>query len=165
MHLQPATLEDLQTVLTWIETPEQLKRWGGPLLSWPPRVEQTWRQIEADTHKVFALVGENGEVTGLGQTLRREENGVHLGRIILSPALRGKGVGRVFMQNLIEKGSELFNPLFFSLYVYNDNIPAVRLYFFIGTTATEIYTEDDSSRMELRVIEKQTGRFVNRPYG
>ena len=152
MHLHPATPEDLQTVLTWIETPEQLKRWGGPLLTWPPQASQTWRQIEADTHIVFTLVGESGEVAGLGQTLRREENAVHLGRIILSPGLRGKGVGRVLMEKLIEKGKELFNPQYFSLYVYNDNIPAVRLYKSMGFAVTETYAEDDSSRMELRIV-------------
>jgi len=150
MHLRPATLEDLQSVLTWIETPEQLKRWGGPLLTWPPQAGQTWRQIEADTHKVFALIGENGEMAGLGQTLRREENAVHLGRIILSPALRGKGVGRVLMEKLIETGKEQYHPQYFSLYVYNDNVPAVRLYRSMGFVVIETYEEDDSCRMELR---------------
>jgi ribosomal protein S18 acetylase RimI-like enzyme len=153
MHLQTATLQDLQTVLTWIETPEQLKRWGGPLLTWPPQAGLTWRQIEADTHQVFALVSDAGDLAGLGQTLRREENAVHLGRIILSPALRGKGVGLVLMQNLIDKGRELYHPQYFSLYVYNNNLPAVRLYRSMGFTVTETYEEDDSCRMELRFDE------------
>jgi len=158
MHLRPATLQDLQTVLTWIESPEQLKRWGGPLLTWPPQSGQIWRQIEADTHKVFALVSDEGEVAGLGQTLRREENAVHLGRIILSPALRGQGVGRVLMQNLIDKGRELYHPQYFSLYIYNENLPAVRLYRSVGFVVIETYTEDDSSRMELRVVEPVQSR-------
>jgi len=151
MHLKPATLQDLQTVLTWITSPEDLKRWGGPLLTWPPQAEMTWQQIEAPAHKVFALVDDAGELAGFGQTLIREENGVHLGRIILSPALRGQGVGRVLMHNLIEKGREHYHPNYFSLYVYSDNLPAVKLYRSMGFVVTESYGEDISCRMELKV--------------
>mgnify|MGYP000894758623 CR=1 FL=1 len=151
MHLKPATLQDLQTVLTWITSPEDLKRWGGPLLTWPPKAEMTWQQIEAPAHKVFALFSDAGELAGFGQTLLREENGVHLGRIILSPALRGQGVGRELMNNLIEKGRELYHPNYFSLYVYSDNLPAVKLYQSMGFVVTESYEEDFSCRMELKV--------------
>ncbi len=151
MLLKPATLSDLQTVLTWITSPEDLKRWGGPLLTWPPQAEKTWQQIEAPAHKVFALFTDAGELAGFGQTLLREENGVHLGRIILSPALRGQGVGRMLMQNLIEKGRKLYHPKYFSLYVYSDNLPAVKLYRSMGFVVTESYEEDFSCRMELKV--------------
>ena len=153
MHLKPATQHDLQTVLTWITSPEDLKRWGGPLLTWPPQAEMTWQQIEAPAHKVFALFTDAGELAGFGQTLLREENGVHLGRIILSPALRGQGVGRVLMQNLIETGKELYHPRYFSLYVYSDNVPAVKLYRSMGFVVTEKYEEDFSCRMEFQVEE------------
>jgi len=150
MLLRPATVEDLRTVLTWINSPEQLKFWGGERLTWPPRAKLTWQQIEANTHKTFALIDDKGEVAGFAQTLIREENAVHLGRIILSPALRGQGVGRVLMEKLIEKGKELYHPKYFSLYVYSDNVPAVKLYRSMGFVVTESYEEDFSCRMELK---------------
>ncbi len=129
--LQPATLVDLETVLTWVTTAAALQMWAGPKVTFPPLLEQTWLEIGASEKNTFALLDANEHVCGFGQLLLREPGCVHLARIIVSPAERGKGLGRLLVTELIRAGSELHHPLMFTLNVYKDNAP-VRFVHFPG---------------------------------
>ena len=130
--LRPAAPADLETVLTWIDTPDALRLWGGHRLTWPPEVEKTWYEIGADGRNSFALVDVDGKLAGFGQALPHEPARVHLGRIILAPAARGQGLGRVLVGALIGAARENFHPGAITLNVYRDNLPAVRLYQSLG---------------------------------
>jgi RimJ/RimL family protein N-acetyltransferase len=130
--LRPAAPADLETVLTWIDTPDALRLWGGDRLTWPPEVEKTWYEIGADGRNSFALVDVDGRLAGFGQALPHDLGRVHLGRIILSPAARGQGLGRVLVRALIDAAREHFHPGVITLNVYRENLPAVRLYRSLG---------------------------------
>lgn len=130
--LQTATLQDLQTVLTWIATPRALRFWGGPGLTFPPRAEAVWQAIEATDENSFSLMDRKVNLAAFGQTLIREPGTVHLARIIVSPALRGKGIGRILCQELIGAGVERYQAAAMSLNVYKDNRAALSLYQSLG---------------------------------
>lgn len=130
--LRPATPDDLEVVLSWIDSPAALKLWGGEHLTWPPEVSKTWGEIGADERNTFALVDADGNVIGFGQALPREAGIAHLGRIILSPGVRGQGLGRVLVRALIDAARANINAGAITLYVYRDNLPAVRLYRSLG---------------------------------
>lgn len=138
--LRPSLPEDLHTVLTWIHSPFDLRKWGGERLTWPPGASKTWGEIGADERNTFALVDADGNVIGFGQALPREAGIAHLGRIILSPEARGQGLGRVLVRALIDAVRENFNAAMITLNVYRDNQPAVRLYRSLGF---EIVSEDE----------------------
>lgn len=132
MILRQATPGDLKVVLDWIDSPAELKLWGGDRLTWPPDVGKTWREIGADEHNTFALVDTDRQVIGFGQALPREAGTAHLGRIILSPGVRGQGLGRVLVRALIDAARETIHPGVITLNVYRDNLPALRLYCSLG---------------------------------
>jgi len=147
--LRPAIQRELQTVLTWIETPEQLKLWGGSALSFPPETERTRREIEARDDNSFVLVDADGQLVGFGQTLSRAANVIHLGRIIVSPLSRGKGLGRLLCEQLIHVAIEHYHSDQITLNVYKNNAVAFSLYTAIGFEAVAENRENDSCFMRL----------------
>ena len=54
--LRPALQEDLREILTWMDTPELMQRWGGPLLPFPGSPAATWEIIGGSEETTFALV-------------------------------------------------------------------------------------------------------------
>jgi [ribosomal protein S18]-alanine N-acetyltransferase len=149
--LRPAVPGDLQTVLLWIESPEMLRRWGGPVPTFPPDVEKTWREIEATGSNTFSLVESAGRIVGFGQLLSRQPGALHLGRIIVSPEMRGRGIGRILCNELLDTGARLFHPSAFTLTVYRDNIPAVTLYTSLGFRVIPGDGEKNACSMSLKV--------------
>jgi [ribosomal protein S18]-alanine N-acetyltransferase len=145
--LQPATLADLRVILTWITSPDSLKLWGGPSLTYPSTPEQIWQEIGASSENAFSLVDPAGVVVGFGQTFLREPGSVHLGRIIVSPARRGQGLGRILCQELIQSGSIHCRPARFTLNVYKDNMPAFTLYTSLGFSVLSEDPEQNMVRM------------------
>lgn len=149
--LRSATPHDLQTVIAWIESPEQLKLWGGPFLTYPPNIEKTWHEIEATNQNSFALLCSSDCIVGFGQTLSRESNAIHLGRIIVSPEFRGQGLGRLLCNKLIQIGIQLFHPSRFTLNVNQNNLPAVSLYKGLGFEIMSANKEQNFYFMSLSV--------------
>ena len=159
--LQPAPLDNLQIVLTWVSTPQELRLWGGPALTFPPVPERTWHEIGATDQNTFALIDPEGKVAGLGQTLWRDPDTVHLGRIIVSPALRGKGLGRTLCRLLIQAGSTLYHPAKFTLNVDKDNAPAYNLY---GALGFKVLSEDPEQLSVKMCLQVEPG-FNRTPFG
>jgi ribosomal protein S18 acetylase RimI-like enzyme len=148
--LRPAALADLQTVLTWVTTAAALQMWAGSKVTFPPRAQQTWLEIGAGDKNTFALVDSEQHVCGFGQLLLREPGCVHLARIIVSLAERGKGIGRLLVTELMRVGSELHHPLMFTLNVYRDNATARGLYASLGFTILSEDQEKNMVKMGLR---------------
>lgn len=147
--LRPARQEDLRAVLQWIDSPESLKLWGGPVLTYPPNPELTWDELKAAEENTFALVDENLAIAGFGQTLCREEHSVHLARIIVSPAIRGRGIGRILCSQLMQRAVERYNPTVITLNVYTANAPALSLYRSLGFSP--VTSEDESGSIKMQV--------------
>jgi ribosomal-protein-alanine N-acetyltransferase len=148
--LVPASTNHLRSVLNWINTPEQLRMWGGATLTFPPQVERLWQEIRADEQTTFTLIDASGNMAGFGQTLFREPHTIHLGRIIISPILRGRGLGRILVEKLIEAGEANFHPAEFTLNVYRNNDSAVGLYRSMGFNVLAEDAAQDSYKMGLK---------------
>jgi len=138
--LRPAVAEDLKVILSWIENPEMLKRWGGALLTFPPDAQKTWNEIQTTSKDIFSLIDQDGNVIGFAQTSIKESGSVHLGRIIVSPTLRGLGLGRRLVKQLIQLVLSKNEVERITLNVYRDNLPAFNLYKSLGFV---VVTEDD----------------------
>ena len=147
--LRPACPEDLQTILTWVGTPDLLKLWGGPALSFPPTPGAVWSTIEATPENSFSLIHPSGLITGFAQALPRNA-GVHLARIIVPPSHRGRGVGRILCQKLIQSALAQHHPNEITLKVYPNNIPALSLYQSLGFVPSSEVQNFDSIKMCFR---------------
>ena len=97
------------------------------------------------------LLDAEGNTAGFGQVLPREPGTAHLGRIIVSPLLRGQGVGRALVEQLIAAALERHHPEQITLNVYTYNTPALELYRSLGFTITAEDAGHASYAMSLRV--------------
>lgn len=130
--LRPAIPEDLNVIVSWIKNPEMLKRWGGPLLTYPPDPQKTWNEIQMTSKDTLSFIDQTGNVIGFAQTFLKEPQAVHFGRIIVSPAMRGMGLGRRLLKQLIQLVLSKYEAERITLNVYRDNFPAYNLYKSVG---------------------------------
>ena len=133
--LKSTQKEHFNTILTWIQKADQLKLWGGAALSYPPCVETTWAEIGAQAGNSFVLSSSDGGVVGFAQALVRTPN-IHLARIIVSPAGRGKGVGKILCEQLIQRVCLEHQPEQITLNVFSHNTVAINLYKSLGFAIT-----------------------------
>jgi ribosomal protein S18 acetylase RimI-like enzyme len=135
MKFQQATKNDLETVIKWIPDARSCMFWAGPKVIFPIELEQLCDALEFDKNHTYSLSDET-ILLALGQIRMFKNKRGHLSRIIVNPESRGKGIGRIFCLELINKARKL-NCKTISLNVNNDNEVAIRLYkklgFFVPT--------------------------------
>ena len=84
--------------------------------------------MEASQENAYVLVGVTPAVIGFGQVLPRDDNFLHLARLIVDPGLRGQGIGRNLCVALMNIGAAKHHAKCFTLNVYESNVAAVKLY-------------------------------------
>ncbi|MBV8467474.1 MAG: GNAT family N-acetyltransferase [Burkholderiales bacterium] len=131
--LQTPTTAHYAELASWIQDAHQCAHWAGAKLSFPFLAADLPELLHTEPCDTCALIGSAGRMLGFGQILLRREAGTgHLGRIIVNPALRGTGLGKVLCTQLIERGVATHGFRSMTLWVYVDNPAAVRLYESLG---------------------------------
>ena len=85
----------------------------------------------------FCLAESSANLLGFGQYLMRKPGAVHLARIIISPAVRGKGFGTLLCQLLMARAIQATGANEVTLAVFRDNVVALSLYSSLGFSAVE----------------------------
>lgn len=98
------------------------------------------------------LLDARGHCVGFGQYWPTTSGTLHLGRIIVSPQARGRGLGRVLMQALMGQALQSAGVERLTLRVYRDNAAAVTLYRDLGFQSME-----DASTPELLFMQHRAG--------
>jgi ribosomal protein S18 acetylase RimI-like enzyme len=132
MILRIATNEDLNTLIPWIKDKEACRLWAGPLVRFPLTLQSLKKDIEFSEENTFGMVNDVGELLGLGQLLQKENDRIHMARVIVSPLQRAKGFGELLCRLLIDEGIKQFAKVYFTLNVYSGNTTAVKLYQKLG---------------------------------
>ena len=132
MILHIAANKDLNTLISWIKDKEACKLWAGPSVRFPLTLQSLKKDIELSEDNTFVMVSAVGELLGLGQLLLKENERIHMARVIVSPLQRAKGFGELLCRLLIDEGIKRFAKVYFSLNVYSDNTTAVKLYQKLG---------------------------------
>ncbi len=130
--LRRATPADAAVALGWSPTVDILHRWAGPSARWPATPNSFWEDINNSDATTFALVDPDAGIVGLGQVRFRDQKYGHLARVVVSPQLRGRGLGRVLCTELMRVAPTLHPITEYSLYVYDHNAPAIALYESLG---------------------------------
>jgi ribosomal-protein-alanine N-acetyltransferase len=131
MQLRLASLNDLNTIVGWIDNAHALRIWAGSGMRYPPTADTLKEDILFSEKYTFSLTDDQDQLIGFGQVLERLGR-LHLARIIVAPERRGKGFGRVLCENLIQEGIKRFGKKDFSLNVYQNNDVAIKLYESLG---------------------------------
>jgi len=132
MILRIAANEDLNSLISWIKDKEACKLWAGPLVRFPLTLQSLQKDIEFSEENTFVMKNPSGQLLGLGQLLQKENDRIHMARVIVSPLLRSKGFGELLCRLLIDEGIKQFGKVYFTLNVYSINKTAVRLYQKLG---------------------------------
>lgn len=149
LTFRPAEISDLSTVLSWVPDAEACIIWAGPKIRYPAVAESAWLDIEASRENTFSLVKTGGDLVGFGQAMLRECCVVHLARIIVDPALRGRGYGRLLCLRLMEVAEKRIPVRRFTLNVYKTNKAAISLYRSLGFAKQEQQDSEDALFMSM----------------
>lgn len=151
--LGPAELHDADTAASWVHSRDEVTRFGGPSLPYP-LTGADLLATSRDGWTVLALRDAAGATLATGSYRPGGEATRHLGRLLVEPARRGQGLGRVLAQALVADALTLPGIDVVSLNVYEDNVPALRLYesmgFAVVARTVQPTTGLASLRMELR---------------
>ncbi|MCH4295039.1 GNAT family N-acetyltransferase [Shewanella sp. 3B26] len=159
--LTAPTASDYLELASWIADAEQARRWAGPNLPYPFTADSLEALLALPGINVssFCLVDARG-MCGFGQFWQplpaavsasaAIENSVHLGRIIISPHQRGRGLGRALIEQLITKAIEVTAASAITLRVYRSNLAAATLYSQLGFVAVDALSNEELLFMVLR---------------
>ena len=129
--LRAAVEADVDALLRWFPEHEDARRWAGPSFRYPFTRETFFEDIRWGYMASFSLCDTDGLLAGFGQVYDRDQR-IHLARLVVDPARRGQGLGRLLIERLMEAGRELYPHDAFSLFVYRDNEAACRCYRSLG---------------------------------
>jgi ribosomal protein S18 acetylase RimI-like enzyme len=120
---------DAATVAGWLRSPKEAALWAG-VTEWPVPAS-LFAEWHADPDVVaFLLVDDGGEAVAYGE-LWQENQEAELARLVVDPARRGRGLGRLLVGALIaEARSRGLEEIW--LRVVPDNEAAVRCYLGAG---------------------------------
>lgn len=131
--LRPATLADAATALAWTPELADLRRWAGPDIECFPTPDAFLQHINRSGNANYGLCTVAGELVAFGQIGHREQTYGHLARLVVAPAWRGRGLGRLLCRSLMREARHLHPTIRgFTLYVMPDNTPALTLYLSLG---------------------------------
>jgi ribosomal protein S18 acetylase RimI-like enzyme len=117
-------------IVEWVHSAEELAVVAGPTLQWPLTVDQLMGPI-GGVERYAAVLLDAGRPVAFG-TLRRYQDSVRLGWILVDPQRRGAGWGRRLMEQLIREAGRRHGPRRLTLGVYTHNLPALELYRSLG---------------------------------
>ncbi len=141
MTLTPATDDHVRALMAWFPDRRSCAIWGGHTFRYP-FTESTFL---ADTRfrdlPSYVLVDAEAQPLAFGQYYRRAGR-CHLGRLVVSPAHRGQGIGTQLIRGLVELGTRRLGLAECSLFVDPDNGPAIGLYERLGFVPA-VYPDDD----------------------
>lgn len=151
-NLRPVQPSNYATVASWPESAGATQRWAGPGVPFPLPPERFAQVLELEVRPGWALLDEQGVCVGFGQYWMTATDTAHLGRIIVSPHVRGRGLGRALMQALCTQAQHEDGVQHLTLRVYRDNTAAVALYRDLGFQQVEA-----SSTPELLFMQRTSG--------
>ncbi|NIS90706.1 MAG: GNAT family N-acetyltransferase [Woeseiaceae bacterium] len=138
--LREAGSSDIEALMQWFPTHDDINVWGGPSFRYPFTCETFFEDVYWEKMASFCLSSPCGDLVAFGQLYDRD-NRIHLARLVVAPGMRGQGLGRRLIEMLMEQGKKLYPRDEYSLFVFRDNIPAYECYRALGFRVSE-YPKD-----------------------
>lgn len=142
---------DYLAIATWIPDVQSCVRWAGPRVPFPFSAAELPSLLAVDGGASYCLAEEAAGPLGFGQHWELLAGAVHLGRIIVSPAARGQGLGRRLCQLLVAQAVHATGATAVTLRVYRNNTAAFSLYSSLGFIPVEPASTEDVLFMRAEV--------------
>ncbi|WP_159820072.1 GNAT family N-acetyltransferase [Colwellia sp. 20A7] len=136
MKLTVPTDQQLVELMSWFSSEEQLTVWSGPNFSYPFDLKSFKRDLKLNMLSSFSMVSSEGDLLAFGQYYLRLGK-CHLGRLVVNPHSRGKGVVASLIGQLSVLGKSDLNTQSCSLFVLDHNKSAIKAYTKLGFCITD----------------------------
>ncbi len=150
--LHPVQPPHYAVIGAWLDSASATQRWAGPGVPYPLAPDAFAQALQLQQRPGWVLLDARGHCVGFGQYWPTTSGTLHLGRIIVSPQARGRGLGRVLMQALMGQALQSAGVERLTLRVYRDNVAAMTLYRDLGFQSME-----DASTPELLFMQHRAG--------
>ncbi len=142
MKLIALTPSNIQELMSWFTNESETTSWGGPHFNYPFDIESFQADLKLNELPSYGLLLEDkSTLLAFGQFYRRLGR-CHLARLVVNPEYRGQGDAKQFITQLLEKGLVELDTSEASLYVYESNVNAIKLYKKLGFETTELQDND-----------------------
>jgi len=131
MRFQRFDETHLPELMTWFPDKTTLQTWGGPEFRFPFTAASFREDAKLRSLPTWALVEKDGTLAAFGQCYLRVGR-CHVGRLAVSPGLRGSGYGTTLIRELNKWGTAEFGVDSRSLFVMSSNRRAIELYRRLG---------------------------------
>lgn len=132
IELREFALADSPFLVSWIDGPTQLLTWAGPTFTWPLDAQQLAAYATESARRTWMGVDSaTGDPVGHA-SLRIDADTARLGRVLVAPEARGRGVGADLLTEVLMVA---FGPLDLrrvTLGVFAHNTSALGLYERLG---------------------------------
>ncbi|MFY9820060.1 MAG: GNAT family protein [Thermoanaerobaculia bacterium] len=140
IELSPFTPDDIDRLIGWIPSLEALQLWTASSFDFPLTREHLEQHMEESAQRGDRLLykaitpADDGRVVGhveLGAIDRRNQS-LRIGRVLVDPAIRGRGLGAAMMHSALALAFETFQMHRVELAVFNVNPRAIACYERVG---------------------------------
>ena len=130
LKLEKFTEQDFERLISWIESEEMLVQFSGGIFKFPLTKEQLNEYLNTENTISFKIIDiETKEVIGHSEIYKTKKNEVKLCRILIGEEnLRGKGIGKKIINELVKYSFEKLNAEKVELNVYDWNKYAIQCY-------------------------------------
>jgi RimJ/RimL family protein N-acetyltransferase len=136
IELKPFSRSDFQRLTRWVDSPELMVQWAGPVqFRFPLDEQQLTRYLQTTrsphpTARIFTASDERGKPVGhieLG-AINQDNGTASVCRVFVGPAERGRGIGLSMMRAILTVGFGELLLRRIELKVYAFNTCAIRCY-------------------------------------
>jgi len=125
----------LLEMMSWFSSEQELTNWSGPNFRYPYDISSFAEDLKLDSLSSFVYVSNKSEFLAFGQYYQRLGK-CHLGRLIVNPVCRGKGIASKLMSQICELGLKELKVKKCSLFVLANNSNAIKAYEKFGFSFT-----------------------------
>ena len=141
--------DDYVAIAGWIHDAVACARWAGPRMAFPFAVPDLSELLRMPGGRSWVLgQADRPSPLGFGQYWVNRPGEVHLGRIIVAPEERGRGLGKQLCRLLMREAGARTGTETFTLRVYRDNPAAQAVYEGLGFQPVE--SDSDAELLFMR---------------
>lgn len=130
MYLRKYLSSDFEVLDSWITSAELLFQFAGTAWTFPLTGNQIHQyQVTFPERQFYVACDETDNPFAFGEIIVGDINSPRLGRLLIGESeSRGKGLGLLFVNMLIEECRAKIDTDIIYLYVFHDNFQAIRCY-------------------------------------
>ncbi|MDJ1504542.1 GNAT family protein [Xanthocytophaga agilis] len=131
IQLEPFTSTDFNQFIGWITSEKALIQFAGSTFQYPVTREQLEKHIVSESREIFRVrhITHNSIVGHAEMVVNQSNEGARLALILIGdPSMRGKGLGKELIRELLSLGFNKMNLHRIELNVYDFNHLAITCY-------------------------------------